>query len=194
VQLDVDDGRGDEQWELPNPCLALGAVRGIKADRRLHPPVVWRYLWARCGCRHLSAQILDDVTGGDVPRTSEHDIECLASLIITGLGVGMAVYGLQVPFGLLEPHSILLVLFRVFLLFALLLEGRCAVVVLLLQLLTVLFYELLDFSALLSAVMQSCALGNVRLRHHCQTLDGGACHLGDLSPHPPRQQLPQWEL
>jgi hypothetical protein len=57
----------------------------------------------------------------------------------------MAVYGLQFSFGLLEPQSVLLVLFRVFLLFALSLAGRRAFVALLLQLLAVLFHELLDF-------------------------------------------------
>jgi hypothetical protein len=69
-------------------------------------------------------------------------------LVVTGLRVRMAIYGLEIPFGLLEPHSILLVLFRVCLLFALLLAGRCTVTALLLQLLAVLFFELLDPPAL----------------------------------------------
>jgi hypothetical protein len=90
--------------------------------------------------------------GGDVPRTPEHDVEHLATLVVTVLGVRMVVYGLEAPFGLLEPHSILLVLFRVCLLFALLLAGRCAVATLLLQLLAVLFCEL-DLPALLSVVV-----------------------------------------
>jgi hypothetical protein len=70
--------------------------------------------------------------GGDDPRTSEHDVEHLAVLVLVGHGVRMAVYGPEVPFGLLEPQSVLLVLLRVFLLFALLLVGRRIVVVLLL--------------------------------------------------------------
>jgi hypothetical protein len=53
--FDVDDGWGDEQRELPDPCHALGVVRGVEADRRLHPLVVWRRLWGRCGRCHLSA-------------------------------------------------------------------------------------------------------------------------------------------
>jgi hypothetical protein len=73
-------------------------------------------------------------------------------LVVAGLGARMAVYDLEVRFGLLEPHSILLVLIRVFLLFALPLVGRCVVVALLLQLLVVLFCEFLDFPALLSVV------------------------------------------
>jgi hypothetical protein len=73
-------------------------------------------------------------------------------LVVTGLRVSMVIYGLEVPFGLLEPHSILLVLFRVCLSFALLLAGRRAVTALLLHLLTVLFRELLDFMALLGVV------------------------------------------
>jgi hypothetical protein len=64
----------------------------------------------------------------------------------------MVVYGLEVPFGILEPQSVLLVLLGVFLLFALPLAGRCAIIVLLLQLLAVLFREFLDFPALLSVV------------------------------------------
>jgi hypothetical protein len=90
--------------------------------------------------------------GGDVSRASEHNIERLVMLVVTGLGVRMVIYGIEVPFGFLEPHSILLILFRVCLLFALPLAGRRAIAVLLLQLLVVLFPELLDFSALLSVV------------------------------------------
>jgi hypothetical protein len=71
------------------------------------------------------------------------------ALVVMGLKVRMAVYGLEVPFGLLESQSVLL---DVFLLFALPLVGRCAVVVLLLQLLAVLLYEFLDFPTLLSIV------------------------------------------
>jgi hypothetical protein len=64
----------------------------------------------------------------------------------------MAIYSPEVPFDLLEPQSVLLVLLGVFLPFALPLAGRCTVVALLLQLLTVLFREFLDFPALLSIV------------------------------------------
>jgi hypothetical protein len=94
--------------------------------------MVWHLLWCRCGRRQLSAQILDDATGGDVPRTSEHDVEHLAMLTVAGLRVRIVVYGLEVTFGLLEPQSVLLVLLRVFLLFALLLVRRCTIVALLL--------------------------------------------------------------
>jgi hypothetical protein len=153
VQLDVDDGQGDEQRELSGPCHALGAVRGVEANRCLHPPMVWHRLWGKCGRCHLSAQILDDATGDDVPRTSEHDVEHLVVLIAARLGVRMAIYGLEVPFGLLEPQSILLVLLEVFLLFVLPLTGRRTVVALLLQLLMVLFCKFLDFPTLLSVVV-----------------------------------------
>jgi hypothetical protein len=163
VQLDVDDGQGDEQRELPGPCHALRAVRGIEADRRIHPPVVWHRLWGRCSRRHLSMQVLDDATRGDVPRTSEHDVECLVTLIVTGLGIRMAVYSLEVPFVLLEPHSVLLILFRVCLLFALPLAGRHVITMLLLQLLVVLFHELLDFLTLLSVVARRVVHWTMRL-------------------------------
>jgi hypothetical protein len=55
VQLDVDDGWGDKQQELSDPCHALREVRGVVADRRLHPPVVWGRPWSWYGRGHLSA-------------------------------------------------------------------------------------------------------------------------------------------
>jgi hypothetical protein len=65
----------------------------------------------------------------------------------------MTVAGLQVPFGFLEPQSVILVLLGVHLKFALPLVGRCVIFrLLLLQLLAVLFRKLLDFSALSGAV------------------------------------------
>jgi hypothetical protein len=73
-------------------------------------------------------------------------------LVVTRLRVRMAIYGLEVPFGLLEHHSILLVLFRVCLLFALPLGRRRSITALLLQLLTVLFHELLHLPVLLGVV------------------------------------------
>jgi hypothetical protein len=139
VKFDVDDGQGDEQQEMSRPCHALGVVRGVEADQCLHSLVVWRYLWGRCGGRHLSAQILDDATGCDVSRTFEHDVERLAALVVTRLRVRMAIYDLEVSFGLPEPQSFLLVLLGVFLLFVLPLAGRRTVVALLLQFLVVLF-------------------------------------------------------
>jgi hypothetical protein len=62
----------------------------------------------------------------------------------------MAIDGLQVSFGFLDPQSVILVLLRVHLLFALPLAGRHAIstLLLLLQLLAVLFRKLLDFPAL----------------------------------------------
>jgi hypothetical protein len=112
VQLDVNDGRGDKQRELTSPCHALMVVRGIIVDRCLHPPVVWGRPLARRGRCHLSGQVLDDATGGDVPRASEYNVERLATLVVTGLIVRMAIYSIEVPLGFLEPHSVLLVLFR----------------------------------------------------------------------------------
>jgi hypothetical protein len=72
-------------------------------------------------------------------------------LVVTGLGVRIAIYDLEVPFGFQEPHF---VLFNVCLLFALSLMGRRAITALLLQLLAVLFHELLDFPALLGDVVR----------------------------------------
>jgi hypothetical protein len=103
VELDVDDGRGDKQRELPSLFHALRAVRGIEVDRCLHLPVVWGHPWGKRGRRHLSVQVLDDATGGDIPRASEHNVERLATLVVTRLGVTMAIYGFEVPFGFLKP-------------------------------------------------------------------------------------------
>jgi hypothetical protein len=66
----------------------------------------------------------------------------------------MVIDGLQVSFGFLEPQSVVLVLLRVHLLFALPLAGRRAISTLrlLLQLLVVLFRKLLDFPALSGTV------------------------------------------
>jgi hypothetical protein len=100
----------------------------------------------------------------------------------------MAIYGLEVPFGLLEPHYILLVLFRVCILFSLPLVGRHAISVLLLQLLTVLLHKLLDLVTLLSIVARGVVHWTTPLppHHRCQMLDGSACHLRVLGPHLPR--------
>jgi hypothetical protein len=91
----------------PTPAMLLGQSKA--SNMCLHPLVVRPHLWDRCGRCHLSTQVLDDAAGGDVPRTFEHDVEHLVVLVVTGLEVGMAVYGLQVPSGLLEPQSIVLV-------------------------------------------------------------------------------------
>jgi hypothetical protein len=93
----------------------------------------------------------------------------------------MAIYGLEVPFGFLEPHSILLVLFKVCLLFALPLAGRRAITALLLQLLMVLFYELLDFPALLDVVEH----GVVHWTMHPSIIAAGRL-MGRLSPWGPQ--------
>jgi hypothetical protein len=104
-------------------CLALamflGAVRGIEADRRLHPLVVGHCPMRRCGHRHRSAQSLDDTSGRNVTRTPVHDVERLVMLVGAGIGVGVAIDGLQRPLVVLEFHLLILVLHRIHLLFAL---------------------------------------------------------------------------
>jgi hypothetical protein len=98
-------------------------------------------------------------------------------LVVTGLRVRTAINSLEAPFGFLEPHSILLVLFRVCLLFALPLVGRCVVAALLFQLFAVLFCELLDLPALLDAV----ACGVVHW-----TMRPSVIAVGRLSPQGPQ--------
>jgi hypothetical protein len=98
----------------------------------------------------------------------------------------MTIYGHEVPFGFLEPHFILLVLFRVCLLFALPLVGRRTITALLLQLLTVLFRELLDFPTLLDAV----ARGVVHWAAHPFVITVG-CLMGCLSPQEPQPHPPR---
>jgi hypothetical protein len=63
-------------------------LRQSEASKLINVSIhLWCGVAFGAGCCHLSAQILDDVTEGDVPRTSEHDIEHLAVLIVTGLRV-----------------------------------------------------------------------------------------------------------
>jgi hypothetical protein len=66
----------------------------------------------------------------------------------------MVIYVFEVPFGFVETHYVLHVLFRVCHLFALLLVRRRVVSALLLQLLVVLLHKLLDFPTLLGIVVR----------------------------------------
>jgi hypothetical protein len=79
-------------------------------------------------------------------------MECLATLIIAGLGVGVAIDGLHLPFSVLERHLFVLVLLEIHLLFALSLAGWRAFLVRLLLLFAELFPELLDLPALTRAM------------------------------------------
>jgi hypothetical protein len=75
-------------------------------------------------------------------------MERLATLVVAGLRVGVAIDGLQFPLGILKLHLCVFLLLRVHLLLALPLEGRRAIVALLLHLFVELFHELLDLPAL----------------------------------------------
>jgi hypothetical protein len=96
-------------------------------------------------------------------------------LVVTGLRIRMVIYGLEVLFGFIKPHSVLLVLFKVCLLFSLPLVVRHAIAALLLQLFVVLFRELLDFPALLGIVVH----GVVHWRTHPSVIAVG-CLTGAL--------------
>jgi hypothetical protein len=98
--------------------------------------------------RNLPAQGLDDTPGRDGPGASEHDVERFATLIVTGLRVGVAIDGLQCPLCILKLHLYVFLLLGVHLLLALPLMGRRAILALLLHLFTELFCDLLDLSAL----------------------------------------------
>jgi hypothetical protein len=65
---------------------------------------VWRRLRRRSGCRYLPAQGLDDAPGRNVPGAPEHDMECLAPLVVTGLILGVAIDDLHLPLSVLECH------------------------------------------------------------------------------------------
>jgi hypothetical protein len=94
VQFDVGDGWGDKQWMLPGSCHIIWVVRGIESDRRLHPLMVWRRTWGRRDHRYLTAQGPDDAPEGNVPTAPEHDVEHLATLVVTRLRIEMAIDGL----------------------------------------------------------------------------------------------------
>jgi hypothetical protein len=148
IQLDVGDGWGDKQRELPDAHHALEVVGGVEPNRSFHPLTVQCCFRCWGHSRYLSVQGLDDAPGGDVLGTFEHDIERLAALVVTGLRVGVAIDGLQRPPGILELHLYVFLLLRVHFLFALPLVGRLAVLALLLHLFAELFCELLDLPAL----------------------------------------------
>jgi hypothetical protein len=117
--------------------------------------VVRHHSWRWRSCCHRSAQHVDDVPGRDVPGVTVHDVELLAVLIGAGVRVGVAIDGLQCPFGILEHHLLVLLLVVLLdnLLLALLVPRGCAIAVRLLFLLLVeLLCKLLDFPALLRAV------------------------------------------
>jgi hypothetical protein len=40
VQLNIGDGQGDQQRELPDASHALGAVRGVEPNQSFHPLAV----------------------------------------------------------------------------------------------------------------------------------------------------------
>jgi hypothetical protein len=152
VQLDVGDGWGDDQRELPGSCHAFGMVRVVKANQRFDPLVVRHHPGSSYGGCHLSGQGPDIALGGNVLGAPEHDVECFVTLIVTGLRVGVAIEGLHLPLRLLECHLLILLLLWIHLLFVYLLGRRRAFMAPLLLLFVELFRELLDLLALTHAV------------------------------------------
>jgi hypothetical protein len=141
VQLDVGNGWRDNQRKLAGSSHALGTIRGIKADSRLHSLAVRHRVGGRSGW-------IDDAPRCNVPGALKHDVERLAVLIVARLKDGMTVDDLHLPLGVPKCHVLILVSFGVHLLFALPLTGRHAFLARLLLLLTKLFHELLDLPAL----------------------------------------------
>jgi hypothetical protein len=81
-------------------------------------------------------------------------VELLATLVVAGFGVGVAVDDVDRPLGVLQLHLLLLIAFTGNLLLVFPLAGRHVVTAwLLLLLLTKLFRELLDVRTLLGAVV-----------------------------------------
>jgi hypothetical protein len=117
-------------------------------------------------------QDLDDAPGDDVPGISEHDMEHLTALVVTGLRVRVAIDGLQYPPGILELYLYVFLLPRVHFLFALPLVGRRAILALVLHLVAEIFCELLDLPALRCGM----ARGVVHRKHHA-----GVVAIGQLT-------------
>jgi hypothetical protein len=106
-------------------------------------------------------------------------VECLATFVVTGLRVRVAVDDLQSPPDILELHLYVLLLLWVDFLLALPLTGRCAILLrVLLHLLTELFRELFDLPALRHAMARGVV-------HRTLRADGGVYRL--LGPHLPLQ-------
>jgi hypothetical protein len=106
------------------------------------------------------AQRLDDALGRNVPRAAIHDMKMLVALVGARVRVGVAVDGLQLPFGILECHVLILLLVVLLdnLRLALLaLRGRAVASWLLLLLLMELLRKLLDFPALLRALASAAS-------------------------------------
>jgi hypothetical protein len=101
-------------------------------------------------------QYFDDTSGRDGLGTSNHDMERLATLVVAGLRVGVAIDGLQCSLGILELHLCVFLLLWVHLLLALPLVGSRTILALLLHLFAELFREPLDLLALRRAM--ACAV------------------------------------
>jgi hypothetical protein len=92
----------------PAPAMFLGQSEASNAiDISIH---LWWGTTLGVGAaavttrRNVLMMCLDDVPGATI-----HDVELLAVLVVTGLKVGVAVYDLDHPLGILELHLLLLI-------------------------------------------------------------------------------------
>jgi hypothetical protein len=114
--------------------------------------MVGRRSWRRCDCCHCPEQSFDDASEHNVLGATIYDVELFAALISAGVGVRVAVDGLERSFSVLKCHLLIVVLMDNLLL-ALPLPRRCAITVRLqLLLLVELLRKPLDLPTLLDAV------------------------------------------
>jgi hypothetical protein len=102
-------------------------------------------------------------------------VECFATLVVTRLGVGVAIDYLHLPLGVLECHLFILLLLRIHLSFALPLAGWHAFLALLLLLFVELFHKLPDLPGLTHVV----ARGVVH-QASCTSVIATRCLMGAL--------------
>jgi hypothetical protein len=122
--------------------------------------MVGRRSWRRRDCCHCPAQSFDDAPEHNVLGATIYDVELLAALIGAGVGVRVAVDGLERSFSVLKCHLLILLIVVLMdnLLLALPLPRRCAITV---RLQLLLLAELLRKPLDLPTLLDTVALGVV---------------------------------
>jgi hypothetical protein len=100
VEADIGDGGCRDERQHTGARHVLRAVRWPKGDGDALPPLVGRCLWRRRLHREdLPAKGFYIPPGDEVRATAVHDVQLLAALVTTGLGVGLVEETLEVFVG-----------------------------------------------------------------------------------------------
>jgi hypothetical protein len=105
VETDIGDGGCRDERQYSSTRHVLRAVRWPKGDGGVLPPLVGRRLQhLRLHREDLSAKCLDVPPGDELRTAAVHDVQLLAALVTTGLGVGLVEETLEVFIGGLIPQ------------------------------------------------------------------------------------------